>query len=320
MKPQIPATIPGLVSVIVPCYNHARFLPDCVESIRAQSYSHWECLIVNDGSSDNTAEVAASLAKEEQRIRVVSQENRGLAGARNRGLSESRGQYIQFLDADDSLAPTKLELQVHALESALGRGLSWCDYQFAPENDVRAVFEFPGFSTTPKFETSDYCLELAERWETRLSIPCHCFLFDARLFMDSGIRFDESLPNHEDWDCWMRVFFLKPEVRYIDRKLAAYRIHPGSMSRKMATMRRGFLLAVDRQKRRATGNPAMIEALRRKRREIRSMYREHTRVAALMSALRMLFFPTRIFLGSVARAVLPQSVVSWYRQARKDGG
>lgn len=313
------APIPSLVSIVVPCYNHARFLPDCIASIRAQSYPHWECLIVNDGSSDNTAEVASALATQEQRLRVINQENRGLAGARNRGLAEMRGQYVQFLDADDSMAPTKLELQVHALESVLGLGLSWCDYQFAPEGDIRAVIEVPGFSTTPRFETSDYCMELAERWETRLSIPCHCFLFDTRLFMDSGIRFDESLPNHEDWDCWMCVFSLKPELRYVDLKLAVYRVHPGTMSRNMATMRGGFLQAVDRQMRRANGNPALIEALRRKRCEIRRIYREHSRGAAVKRALQRLFFPIRVFLGTVAKAVLPRSVVSRYRQARKDG-
>src|SRR5438874_6230903 len=91
----------GLVSVIIPCYNQAHFLHEAIQSALAQTYSHREILVVDDGSADNTAEVTAGFAG----IRYIRQENSGVSTARNTGLRESRGEYLIFLDADDRLLP-----------------------------------------------------------------------------------------------------------------------------------------------------------------------------------------------------------------------
>ena len=85
------------VSVIVPCYNRAAFLPKAIASLHAQTLGDWECIIVDDGSTDNTAEVAANIALNEPRVRLVQQTNGGLAAARNAGLIQAKGEYIQFL-------------------------------------------------------------------------------------------------------------------------------------------------------------------------------------------------------------------------------
>jgi glycosyltransferase involved in cell wall biosynthesis len=103
-------TTPGLVSVVIPCYNQAHFLGDSVESVLAQTYPRFEITVVNDGSQDNTAEVAARYHE----VHCVSQENRGLCAARNAGLRRSVGEYVVFLDADDRLLP-------HALETGVGQ-------------------------------------------------------------------------------------------------------------------------------------------------------------------------------------------------------
>src|SRR5215203_2741551 len=101
-------TVAGpLVSVVIPCHNQARFLADGVESVLAQRYRPVEIIVVNDGSTDDTAEVAARYPE----VRHIVQDNRGLAEARNRGLLHSRGALLVFLDADDRLLP-----------HALGRG------------------------------------------------------------------------------------------------------------------------------------------------------------------------------------------------------
>ena len=100
------------VSVIIPCYNQGRFLGEAVDSVIAQTHGAWECLIINDGSTDNTAEIAASYAGRDGRIRDLYQHRPGLGSARNRGLAESRGEYVQFLDADDILLPEKIERQL----------------------------------------------------------------------------------------------------------------------------------------------------------------------------------------------------------------
>lgn len=106
--------IPPLISVIVPCFNQGRYLPDALDSVLAQTYPHWECIVVNDGSTDDTRQVALEYASKDARFRYVEQENRGLSGARNRGRREVRGTHVQFLDSDDTISPEKFQLQLKA--------------------------------------------------------------------------------------------------------------------------------------------------------------------------------------------------------------
>jgi len=100
-----------VVSVIVPCYNYSGFLPALFDSLRQQTLHNWECIVVDDGSTDDTKTVTALFAGNDPRIRYQYQANAGQASARNRGLSLARGNFIQFLDADDLLEPGKLEKQ-----------------------------------------------------------------------------------------------------------------------------------------------------------------------------------------------------------------
>src|SRR5512142_2373135 len=96
----------ALVSVIVPVYNYGRYLPDALDSVIEQTYETWECLVVDDASGDDSAAVAERYAARDNRIRCIRQEsNRGVSAARNRGIAESRGAFVQFLDADDRLLP-----------------------------------------------------------------------------------------------------------------------------------------------------------------------------------------------------------------------
>src|SRR6266481_218476 len=101
----------NLVSVVIPCYNHAQFLAHAIESVLAQSYSNFELIVVDDGSTDDTAEVV----KRYPPVRYVYQENAGLSAARNTGLRQSRGEFIAFLDADDRLLPLALETGINCM-------------------------------------------------------------------------------------------------------------------------------------------------------------------------------------------------------------
>ena len=105
-----------LVSVIIPTYNYARFIADAVASVQAQTYSNWEIIVVDDGSTDNTEEVVKSIAADEPRISYLRQNNARQAAARNNGIGQAKGNYFQFLDADDLIEPQKLEQQVKFLE------------------------------------------------------------------------------------------------------------------------------------------------------------------------------------------------------------
>jgi glycosyltransferase involved in cell wall biosynthesis len=256
-----------LVSVIIPCYNQGRYLPEAVASLQAQTYSHWECLIINDGSTDNTAEIGVALAATDGRVRFSNQIHCGQGAVRNSGLDMATGQYVQFLDADDKLLPHKLERQIGVLKGARRLALAYCDYQRGGVEDIDTKPSPPAPYLPPRYGDAPLLFQLTRDWETRMSIPCHCFLFDARLFSQHGIRFDSTLPNHLDWDCWMRMAVLPLEVFFCDEVLAIYRYHSESLCHNVKMMQVGFLYAIDKQIRIHCGNPGMLKILKDKRQE-----------------------------------------------------
>jgi glycosyltransferase involved in cell wall biosynthesis len=237
--------IKPLVSIIIPCYNQAHFLPDALSSVRAQTYPNWECIIINDGSPDNTEEVAQEWIKLDSRFRYLYRPNGERSAARNAGLRAVKGDYIQFLDADDVIYPDKFTLQINAMESTSDFALAISDYFCSMEFDLTHAHPY---YVTPKFKSTNYIQELISDWETRLSIPIHAFLFKSALFRSAGIEFNESLSNHEDWDCWMNIFKQNPEVIFTEEVLAIYRIREGSICKNEKLMTEGWLQAISGQK------------------------------------------------------------------------
>ena len=104
--------IEGLVSIITPCYNGARYLADTIESVLGQTYARWEMVIVDDGSTDDTPGIAKAYAARDRRVQLIRQQNAGTARARNVGMKRAKGQYIALLDADDLWEPDFLEKQL----------------------------------------------------------------------------------------------------------------------------------------------------------------------------------------------------------------
>lgn len=261
------------ISVIIPCYNQAEYLTESVQSVLQQTFTDWECIIVNDGSTDQTQSLALSFAGSDSRIRCVSQPNRGLAAARNRGLDEATGRYIQFLDADDWIAATKFELQLALMKTTPDLSLSYCDYESHIDDPKRSMLHRERIS--PHLDPNKALLDLASKWENELSIPAHCFLFDAGFFTERRIRFDTTLPNHEDWDCWMQILATDPLILHVPDMLATYRYRPDSMAANLRVMRRGFIRAVSKQKRAFRENEEMYKVLCEKLRSVKSEYREY---------------------------------------------
>jgi len=97
-----------MISVIIPAYNAQAYLRECLESVLAQSFSDWEAIIVNDGSTDSTREIGLCFTARDSRFRLVSTPNGGLSSARNAGIAEARGQWLTYLDSDDTLYPDAL--------------------------------------------------------------------------------------------------------------------------------------------------------------------------------------------------------------------
>ena len=98
-----------LISVIVPCYNQAQYLDECLQSVLDQTYTDWECIIVNDGSPDHTEEIAKKWVEKDARFRYLFKENGGLSSARNAGIEIAKGEWILPLDADDKIGNQYLE-------------------------------------------------------------------------------------------------------------------------------------------------------------------------------------------------------------------
>ena len=139
----------ALVSVIIPCYNHATFLPEAVESIINQTYENWECIIVNDGSTDKTSEVARYLIEnyKTKRIRILKKPNSGVVDSRNWGIQSSSGQFILLLDADDKIHYNFLEEAIKCLQNRRDVGFVYTDIQyFGNRNDQISYGDFSASS------------------------------------------------------------------------------------------------------------------------------------------------------------------------------
>lgn len=262
-----------LISVIIPCYNQAKYLPDSLNSVVKQTYQNWECIVINDGSSDNTVEEVGKWSLLDSRIRIVSQSNMGLSASRNKGLDEARGNYIQFLDADDCIAESKFEKQLNLLRKSEGLSLSYTDYLMGLDEDI---YKTPVNiqRSLPRLVMDKPIYDIVSRWETLLSIPVHCFLFDAVFFKDFKIRFDDKLPNHEDWDCWMQIFTLNPLVFLLPEPLAIYRINNKGMCADRAKMWKGFKQAIEKQKILKKDDPVLRKLLNNKLDEMKSVYKQ----------------------------------------------
>lgn len=228
-----------LVSVIIPAFNQAQFLPDALDSLLAQTYPEWDCHIVDDGSTDNTAAIAQQYTHKDPRFHYIFQQNKGLSGARNTGLRNARGELIQFLDADDILEPEKIELQVKAMQKTHS-AVSFTDYYLTDTTRSRRYW----FRMSPKISTNSPLRDLIQSWNVGLNIPNHAFLFETKLFNEGQCSFHENLFSLEDWHCWVQVFMLKPAFCFINRKLVGYRIRKGSMARDPDKACREFTKAV----------------------------------------------------------------------------
>jgi glycosyltransferase involved in cell wall biosynthesis len=224
---------PELVSVIIPCYQQGRYLEECVASLSAQCYTRWEAIIINDGSSDNTDETARELARRDIRIRYLSQNNSGLAAARNLGIRESRGGYVQFLDADDLLEPLKLWIHVDFLRQNPLTAVACGDVKYF-DSETPGVFrarlnpdDDPNWIADA---LSPGKVHLAS-WIKHNRIPV-CSPIIRRALLDDIGCFNTDLIAYEDWEFWLRALLRGHRFTYAPHDNAAclIRVHATSLS------------------------------------------------------------------------------------------
>lgn len=188
------------VSIIVPCFNQASFLPKAIASLQAQTFANWECIVVDDGSTDNTAELVSNEALKDARIRLVQQLNGGSASARDKGLEEAKGEYIQFLDADDTMALEKLERQVALMERD---GLDISYTAFCSEDNQ-------GQQTEPRTHALSLT-KILTKWGLGASTPIHAFLYRADFIRKNAVWFKSDCRVREDWKWHITCFAAKPQ-------------------------------------------------------------------------------------------------------------
>jgi len=245
-----------LVSVIVPCYNGAAFLEEALRSALAQSYSEVEVLVVDDGSTDNSAEIARRFP-----VRYIRQENRGLSEARNAGIRESKGSYLVFLDADDRLKPRAIETGLDALALRPDCALTVGDHVFiAPDSSYLAD------STKERHLHSHYEALLRSNFIEMIS----SVLFRRSIFDEVG-GFDATLRVAEDYELYLRIargwpICCHPVI------VAEYRMHGTNTSRDSELMLTTTLQVLKSQARYLDNEPGRLIAFHQGVRSWRKQY------------------------------------------------
>lgn len=220
----------SLISIIVPCYNQSQYMDECLQSVLDQTYQNWECIIVNDGSPDNTEEVAKIWTEKDTRFKYLKKENGGLSSARNAGLEIAKGEWIQFLDCDDKISADKFEEASFYFPS---KDVIISNYQLY--NNEELVADYCSFT-----EEQLSFKSLLLNWDIKYSIPIHCALFRKSLIAHN---FNEKLKAKEDFVFWLHYFENSPKYILINKRHAFYRVHQESMTKNYAHMLENETLA-----------------------------------------------------------------------------
>ena len=227
MRPELPR-----VSVIIPTYNRSKLLRVAVESVLAQTYPNIEVIVVDDGSTDDMAAVAAQYGG---RVTYLKQPNQDVAAARNTGIRAASGEYLSFLDDDDLILPTKIERQVQVLASCSEAGLVHCRYYYANEdgNYLYKVGLLPEGEVLQKLVCKNFV------WVGAPLIRRQCF--------EQVELFDEEIPAIcADWDMWLRMAQAGYRFACVQEPLGVYRIHRAAMMSDAAVLERGMFAVLDK--------------------------------------------------------------------------
>lgn len=227
-----------LVSVVMPAYNAGRFIARAIDSVITQSYGNLEIIVVDDGSTDTTSAIVEQYCREDSRIRLVRQQNQGVASARNRGIECARGRYIAPIDSDDVWYAAKIEAQVRAMSQAgesVGLVYSWL--RCIDEDDRVVGSARPGFSGNVLVDL------LYSNFVGSASSP----LIPRQCFEEVGgydaTHRQKKAEGSEDWDLYLRIA-RRREFRVVPEYLVGYRLHQDSMSGDYRSMERSWYLVV----------------------------------------------------------------------------
>lgn len=232
-----------LVSIIMPSYNYGRYISEALDSLLAQTYFNWECIIVDDGSSDNTREVVKDYVEKDERFIYIYQQNKGVSAARNEALRKAKGAFFQLLDADDMLKPEKLALHVSLFQLNKNIDLVYSNALLF-DDDGNKERSFRLFQLPDTIPVSGKYEILIDQLLFDNIFLTPSVIFRRRIYEQVGY-FIEGLHGLEDWNYWYRAALLGFEF-YHDTTAEAQgiiRAHNTSTTRKQDKMLFGRIVA-----------------------------------------------------------------------------
>ena len=219
------------VSVIVPVYNVERYVVQTLQSILAQTYTDFELIVVDDGSTDNSLDICRTF--NDKRVRIVQQANRGLAGARNTGIRQAQGEYLAFLDSDDLWQPNKLACHVEHLAKSPQVGVSFSRSSFIDDDGhPLGIHQMPKLTDiTPGYL---FCRNPISNGSTPVirRAVLEAIRFQVNLYGTvEDFFFDDSFRQSEDIECWLRIALQTDwRIEGIPESLTLYRVNAGGLS------------------------------------------------------------------------------------------
>jgi len=284
----------ALVSVVIPCFNQAAFLAQAIESVRAQAGVDTEVVVVDDGSTDGSGEVAAGFAG----VVLHRQENAGLAAARNAGLSRCRGDFVVFLDADDLLLPGALKAGLACLEDHPESAFAWGRY--------RVVIGPDHFIDPPADRTIGH--EAYRALLQHNAIVMHGTVIYRRFVLEAVGGFDPALRACEDYDLYLRIARHHPISQH-DAVVAVYRKHGDNMSADSLMMLETVLSVLRAQRPHLEGYPKALQAYREGVCFWKSFYGARAIVRILRAVVRLDLAPARRDFARLCRILGPGSLL-----------
>lgn len=198
-----------MISIIVPVYNASSYIESCIKSVIVQEFQDWECIIIDDGSTDNSLSICNKISESDSRIRVYSQNNSGVSAARNTGIEKIKGEWLLFLDADDQLLPGSLVV--------LSKYLNATDpilFGFQMKNKAGCVNYIPRHLQTIDLDNKDDLKYVSFRvWQ---------YLIPTRIIHDNNLKFSNQLKYGEDAELLSRLLFVTKKLNIIDEMIYQY--------------------------------------------------------------------------------------------------
>lgn len=298
---------PPKISIIIPAYNTATLIADCLNSVLAQTYTDFEAIVVNDGSPD-TPELEIAIAPYLDRIVYIKQENKGAAGARNTAIQRARGEFLAFLDSDDMWFPEHLASQMKLFREDPTLDMVYSD-AFVGQHKQQWKF----MDRCPSYGEPTFSALIVERCQ----IPIITTVVKKSALLKAGL-FDESLPRCDDYDMWLRTAFHGAKIGYTHRiqAQASGGERPGSLGQLQSKMAEAYWMILEKTARTLSLSKSQCDLITEQTQKSRAMYllqegkqqlrnRQFTKAKELLSEANQYFRRTRVSLAVLGLDIAP---------------